>query len=291
MVFLQRFRSFLPNAAMRVGVRYCSSGSLRRVEVEREDKICLIGINRPDVRNAVDPETAKQLQVAFCRFEEDPELSVAVLYGKGGNFCAGWDLKNLAKQDPETVADSLQPGPMGPTAMQFSKPVIGAVSGYAVAGGMELALICDLRVAEKSSIMGVFNRRFGVPLIDGCTVRLPKIIGLSRALDLILTGRPVDADEALGMGLVNRVVPDGQALTEAKKLAKLLTTFPDQRAMLGDRHATLRNTYDSQGFEEAIKYEFERGVGVIAKESVKGAGRFADGQGRKGSYEDFKSKL
>lgn len=291
MAFLQRFRSILPVSVRTVGVRYCSSGSPSTVDVEREDKICLIGINRPEVRNSVNPETAKQLQVAFCRFEEDPDLSVAIVYGKGGNFCAGWDLKNLAKRDPAKIADQIQLGPMGPTAMQFSKPVIGAVSGYAVAGGLELALMCDLRVAEKSSIMGVFNRRFGVPLIDGCTVRLPKIIGLSRALDLILTGRPVDADEALSMGLVNRVVPDGQALNEAKKLAKLLTAFPDQTAMLGDRHSTLRNAYESQGFKEAMKYEFDRGVGVLAKESVRGAGRFADGQGRKGSYDDFKSKL
>lgn len=272
-------------------MRQCSSGSSITVDVEKEDKVCLIGINRPNARNAVDIDTAKQLQKAFCQFEEDPDLGIAILYGKGGTFCAGWDLKQLAKSDASNVEMALKLGPMGPTAIQYSKPVIGALSGYAVAGGMELALICDLRIAEKSSVMGVFNRRFGVPLVDGCTVRLPKIVGLSRALDLIMTGRPVGAEEALQMGLVNRVVPDGQALDEAKKLARELMAFPDQEALMGDRRATLRNTYDSPSFEDAIRYEYENGIKVLAKESIGGAKRFADGQGRKGSYEDFKSKL
>ncbi|XP_071482498.1 enoyl-CoA hydratase EchA19-like [Diadema antillarum] len=290
MAFLQRFRR-LPSSGIRaLTSRQCSTGSASLVEVDREDAVCLIGINRPDVRNAVSVETARQLQVAFCRFEEDPSLSVAILYGKGGTFCAGWDLKQLAGLDPEQTAETLQLGPMGPTAIQFSKPVIGALNGYAVAGGLELAIMCDLRIAEKSTVMGIFNRRFGVPLVDGCTVRLPKLIGLSRALDLILTGRPVDADEALRIGLVNRVVPDGKALEEAKELARQLASFP-QACMRNDRNSTLRNTFSCESFDEAIKYEHDQGLDVIRQESVPGAKRFADGSGRSGRFDDFNSKL
>ncbi|CAL8398322.1 unnamed protein product [Arctogadus glacialis] len=185
----------------------------QNVVSERHGSVVAVAINRPQVRNAVDRETARRLLEELKAFDSDDQLSVAVLHGKGGNFCAGYDLKELANH---TAALKLEqdvtksPGPMGPSRLQLSKPLIAAVSGYAVAGGLELALLADLRVVEESAIMGVFCRRFGVPLIDGGTVRLPRLIGLSRALDLILTGRPVGAQEALAFGLANRVVPDGQ---------------------------------------------------------------------------------
>ncbi|XP_069007596.1 enoyl-CoA hydratase EchA19 isoform X2 [Embiotoca jacksoni] len=191
------------------------AGTGQTVVSERRGSVVAVAINRPEVRNAVDQETARRLLEELQAFDSDPDLNVAVLHGKGGNFCAGYDLKKLANHTgpPKLEQDVTKgPGPMGPSRLQLSKPLIAAVSGFAVAGGLELALLADLRVVEESAVMGVFCRRFGVPLIDGGTVRLPRLIGLSRALDLILTGRPIGAQEALAYGLANRVVPDGQAL-------------------------------------------------------------------------------
>ncbi len=202
------------------------------VQIEKSGPVTTIIINRPKAKNAVDQRTAHKLTLAFQQFEADDNARVAVLYGAGGTFCSGADLKGVAGGDSAKMNDILpvdgkNPGPMGPTRMQLSKPSIAAVSGYAVAGGLELACLCDLRVMEQDSIMGVFCRRWGVPLIDGGTVRLPRLIGESRALDLILTGRPVKADEALMMGLANRVVPNGEARAAAEKLAREIAAFPN----------------------------------------------------------------
>src|SRR6266481_5144790 len=188
------------------------------VRAESNGPVTTIIIDRPDRRNAVDPPTAIALRAAFRAFERDPGRRVAVLWGAGGTFCAGYDLKAFAAA-PRRLARAYGDGPMGPTRMRLGKPVIAAISGYAVAGGLELAIWSDLRVAEEDAVLGVFCRRFGVPLIDGGTVRLPRLIGMGRALDLILTGRPVAAAEALAMGLVNRVVPPGQARAAAEALA------------------------------------------------------------------------
>ncbi|KAM4688694.1 enoyl-CoA hydratase EchA19-like isoform 2-T2 [Discoglossus pictus] len=254
------------------------------VITERHGTILTIGINRPEARNAVNPETAAQLVQAFNEFEKDPNLTAAVLHGIGGNFCAGFDLKEVAHnaESLSIVPDVTKgPGPMGPSRMQFSKPVIAAVSGYAVAGGLELSLLADLRVVEKSATFGVFCRRFGVPLIDGGTVRLPKLIGLSRALDLILTGRPVGSQEAYEFGLANRIVPDGQGLQAAIELAEHISAFP-QKCMRADRVSAYYSTFDASSFEDAMQYEFNRGAEVLTEESVAGAKRFSRGEGRKG---------
>ncbi|KAM3929727.1 enoyl-CoA hydratase EchA19-like isoform 2-T2 [Leptodactylus fuscus] len=254
------------------------------VITERHGTILTIGINRPDARNAVNPETASQLVQAFKEFEKDPSLTAAVLHGLGGNFCAGFDLKELAKNTTSLKLEqdvTLGPGPMGPSRMQFSKPVIASVSGYCVAGGLELSLLADLRVVEESATFGVFCRRFGVPLIDGGTVRLPQLIGLSRALDLILTGRPVSAQEAYTFGLANRVVPDGQGLQNAIELAKQISGFP-QKCMRSDRASAYYSTFDATSFTDAMQYEFDHGAEVLAEESIAGASRFTAGEGRKG---------
>ncbi|KAM9308686.1 enoyl-CoA hydratase EchA19-like [Gastrophryne carolinensis] len=254
------------------------------VITERHGTIITIGINRPEARNAVNPETASQLVQAFHEFEKDPSLTAAVLHGIGGNFCAGYDLKEVANNydslniDPDVTTG---PGPMGPSRMQFSKPVIAAVSGYAVAGGLELSLLADLRVVEESATFGVFCRRFGVPLIDGGTVRLPQIIGLSRALDLILTGRPVKAQEAYNFGLANRVVPDGQGLKCAIELAKNISSFP-QKTLRADRASAYYSTFDAISFTDAMQYEFHNGIKAAIEESVDGARKFSAGAGRKG---------
>ncbi|XP_018415844.1 PREDICTED: uncharacterized protein LOC108790133 [Nanorana parkeri] len=259
-------------------------GGNMNVITERQGSILTIGINRPEARNAVNPETAGQLVQAFNEFEKDPSLTAAVLHGLGGSFCAGFDLKEVAhnanslKIEPNVTKG---PGPMGPSRMQFSKPVIAAVSGYAVAGGLELSLLADLRVVEESATFGVFCRRFGVPLIDGGTVRLPQLIGLSRALDLILTGRPVTAREAYEFGLANRVVPDGQGLKCAIELAEKISSFP-QKCMRADRSSAYYSTFDSASFTDAMQYEFDNGAKVLAEESVAGASRFSAGEGRKG---------
>jgi enoyl-CoA hydratase len=250
------------------------------VTVEKKESVTTIILSRPVVRNAVDRQTAQELADAFRQFEADQGARVAVLYGDHGNFCSGADLKAIAagrSNRTEPTGD----GPMGPTRMLLSKPVIAAISGYAVAGGLELALFCDLRVMEDDAVLGVFNRRWGVPLIDGGTIRLPRIIGLGRALDLILTGRPVHSHEALAMGLVNRVVPAGSARQAAETLAAELAGFP-QAGLRGDR----LSTYEQFGlsFEAALANEFMRGRQALADEGPAGAQRFAGGAGRHGGF-------
>jgi enoyl-CoA hydratase len=256
------------------------------VKVEREGRICTIIINRPEIRNCVDRITADKLADAFRAFDGDDGLDVAVLWGLGGTFCAGADLKALA-DDPEKRGNRLNgnmlaDGPMGPTRMRLSKPVIAAISGYAVAGGLELACWCDLRVMEEDAIVGVFCRRFGVPLIDGGTQRLPRLIGISRALDMILTGRPVDAGEALSMGLANRVVKTGTVREEAEKLAREISRFP-QVCMRSDREALYRG-FDMD-FKNAMELEFRLGLRVVASgETGEGAVNFSGGVGRHGRF-------
>jgi len=243
--------------------------------------VLTVTLSRPAQRNAVDGPTAALLREAFDAFEHDDALRVAVLTGGGGTFCSGADLSALA--DPAR-ANAIEPtgtaaGPMGPTRSHFGKPVIAAVEGYAVAGGLELALMCDLRVAARSAIFGVFCRRWGVPLIDGGTVRLPRLVGMGRALDLILTGRAVSADEALQMGLANRVVDDGQALAQAQALAAQIAAFP-QRCMRADRASAFAQ-WDLP-LREALRQEGAGGYPVVFEEGVAGAARFAAGAGRHG---------
>src|SRR5438477_10222187 len=215
-----------------------SEGRSRPVRSEVDGAVLTVTIDRPDLRNAVDSETAAALTDSFARFEADDALAVAVLTGAGGTFCAGFDLKALAAGSGNRLSEAGQ-GPMGPTRMALTKPVIAAVEGYAVAGGLELALWCDLRIAARDATLGVFNRRFGVPLIDLGTIRLPRMIGHGRAMDLVLTGRPVPAVEALGIGLVERLAPPGEALTEAVGLALRLAAHPPG-ALRGDRRSLLR---------------------------------------------------
>ncbi|HEY0254515.1 MAG TPA: crotonase/enoyl-CoA hydratase family protein [Kofleriaceae bacterium] len=247
------------------------------VRVEREGPVTTVILDRPGAKNAVDRATAEKLADAFRAFDDDKSAHVAVFVGDRGTFCAGADLKGFADGRGNRVAPDGD-GPMGPTRMLLSKPVIAAISGHAVAGGLELALWCDLRVAEKSAVLGVFCRRFGVPLIDGGTIRLPRLIGLSRAMDLILTGRAVTADEALAIGLVNRVVPDGQARAAAEQLARELAALP-QQAMRGDRmSAYLQHDLD---LGAALQQELEYGKDALA-EGLAGAQRFAAGVGRHG---------
>ncbi|XP_076457242.1 enoyl-CoA hydratase EchA19-like isoform X3 [Babylonia areolata] len=288
------------------------------VLVEQLGKVMTIGINRPEVRNCVNPATAQQLTKAFQQFEDTQEAHVAVLHGKGGCFCAGFDLKALSGgqvelemyRDPEH-SDSAA---MGPTRKMFSKPVIAAVDGY---GGLELALMCDLRVVEESAVMGVFCRRWGaercvkspercvrphqgagksvgshqgVPLLDGGTVRLPALIGLSRALDLVLTGRPVSAKEALEMGLANRVVATGTALGQAIQLANTVAQFP-QQCMLADRASCYHSTFSAKSWKDAFQHEWTHGLKVLQSEAVPGATRFAQGAGRHGQFDNPTSKL
>jgi enoyl-CoA hydratase len=249
------------------------------VRIAAEAGVVTITIARPEVRNAVDAETAGGLADAFGRFEEDPSLAVAVLTGAGEHFCSGFDLKALAADSPNRLSET-GGGPMGPTRITLSKPVIAAIEGYAVAGGLELALWCDLRVAAGNATLGVFNRRFGVPLIDLGTVRLPRLIGQGRALDMILTGRPVNAEEALRIGLVTRVVDPGLALEEAQKMAHHIAAFPPG-AMRADRRSVLNQW--SLSFEDAAKEEHRGGIDVLASgESQEGARRFSRGAGRHG---------
>ncbi|XP_067649248.1 enoyl-CoA hydratase EchA19-like [Haliotis asinina] len=267
------------------------------VKTEKRGDVFMIGLNSPGKRNAVSPAVAKELLKAFQQFEKEDAAKVAVLYGEGGVFCAGFNLSSLSKMDTlsssQLVKEPVQDiaGPLGPSRMFPSKPVIAAVEGYAVAGGLELACLCDLRVVDETAVMGVFCRRFGVPLIDGGTVRLPKLIGLSRALDLILTGRAVTAAEAKEYGLANRVVAAGTAVEEAVKLAKNIATFP-QECMLTDRKSAYYSSFNAKNTLDAFQFEFENGIKVIAKESVKGAQSFVEGTGRHGSFSlDKKSKL
>lgn len=255
------------------------------VRCEKDGPITTVILSRPDVRNAVDGPTAVALAHVFREFEADDEARVAVLWGEGGTFCAGADLKGLLTERRNVMdADMTACGPMGPSRMLLSKPVIAAVAGHAVAGGLELALWCDLRIAEENAVFGVFCRRWGVPLVDGGTVRLPRLIGLSRALDMILTGRPVAADEALAWGLVNRVVPVGTSRWAAEQLALEISKFP-QACMRGDRGSA--HAQFGMSMEEALAYEFEQGTRtVLSGETVEGAMRFAGGAGRHGSFED-----
>ncbi|KAL1998291.1 hypothetical protein VTN02DRAFT_6462 [Thermoascus thermophilus] len=267
--------------------------------------VTLITLNRPHRRNAIDGPTGLKLTLALRAFEADDTQKVAVLHGAGGCFCAGFDLHELSTfpgQDrapggeedgksykgprvgrEQRVQGKNGLGPIGPSRMTVAKPVIAAVAGYAVAGGLELSLVADLRVAEEDAVFGVFCRRFGVPLVDGGTVRLPAIVGLGRALDLILTGRGVAAKEALEMGLANRVVPKGKSLDEALRMAAELVKFP-QVCMNADRRSAYYSTYGARSFEDALAFEYDNGVPVIDVESVKGAGRFSAGAGRHGSF-------
>jgi enoyl-CoA hydratase len=250
------------------------------VRVDRTGPVTTVLINRPAARNAVDGPTAVALADAFRAFEADPDAALAVLGGVGPAFCAGADLRSIGTDRGNhltPVADG--DGPMGPTRMALSKPVIAAVSGHAVAGGLELALWCDLRVADTTAIFGVFCRRWGVPLIDGGTVRLPRLIGQSRAMDLILTGRPVDADEALAIGLANRVVPAGEALAAAQELAAQLAAFP-QTCLRTDRASAL----EQWTAPDPLATEFAHGLRALA-EAQDGAARFAAGAGRHGSFD------
>jgi enoyl-CoA hydratase len=246
--------------------------------------VLTITLDRPDCRNAVDGPTALALREAFQAFESDERARAAVFTGAGGHFCAGADLSALGDPARRNAVEATGsgPGPMGPTRMAVAKPVIAAIEGYAVAGGLELALMCDLRVAARGATFGVFCRRWGVPLIDGGTVRLPRIVGMGRALDMILSGRPVGADEALAMGLATMVVDDGQALAAAQALAARIAAFP-QACMLADR-ASAYAQWDLP-LAEALRHEGAGGFPVIAAEAVAGAARFADGAGRHGRFE------
>jgi enoyl-CoA hydratase len=249
------------------------------VRVERDGPVFTVLLSRPERRNAVDRATAAALAEAFREFDADDGAAVAVLHGEGGVFCAGADLVEAGGPAGNRVAPDGD-GPMGPTRMRVSKPVIAAVAGHAVAGGLELALWCDLRVAEESAVFGVFCRRWGVPLVDGGTVRLPRLVGVSRAMDMVLTGRPVDATEALAMGLVNRVVPDGDGRRAAEELARSLAAFP-QTCLREDRLSLL----EQEGLDEpaALANEFGHGVRSLA-EVAAGLERFRAGAGRHGSF-------
>jgi enoyl-CoA hydratase len=251
------------------------------VRVEQSGPVTTVILDRPAARNAIDRATAEALSAAFRAFEFDDTARVAVLWGAHGTFCAGADLKAIAAGDPNRVAPEGD-GPLGPTRMVLDKPVIAAVSGHAVAGGLELALWCDLRVVEETTVFGVFCRRWGVPLIDGGTVRLPRIVGLGRALDMILTGRPVGAAEALSMGLANRVVGVGQARVEAEALAHEIAKLP-QQCLRSDR----RSTYEclALDLETALRREHDHGLDALSAETVAGASRFSAGAGRHGRSE------
>jgi enoyl-CoA hydratase len=250
------------------------------VHVERKDAVTTVVIDRPEARNAIDRATAQALAAAFRDFDADPAQHVAVLCGANGHFCAGADLKAFVANPGEWSLTEDGDAPLGPTRMLLSKPVIAAVSGYAVAGGLELALWCDLRVVERTATFGVFCRRWGVPLIDGGTIRLSRLIGHSRALDMMLTGRAVGAEEALAFGLANRVVPDGKARAAAEELAAQIAAFP-QACMRHDR----LSSYEQWGLPlgEALKNECRHGlVSLASGDAEAGAGRFREGEGRHG---------
>ena len=262
------------------------------VRVEKAGPVTVVTLDRPEVRNAVDAATARALYEAFVAFDADEEARVAVFHGANGHFCAGWDLQRgaeLAREEGGSnvlaeldfqAGDKQPAGPMGPSRLLLSKPVIAAVSGAAVAGGMELALWCDMRVMDDDAYFGVYCRRFGVPLIDGGTVRLPRLVGMGHAMDLILTGRKVEAAEALQMGLANRVVPKGNARAAAIELAQQLAKFP-QKTMRADR----MNAYEQwdKSLPEALHLEWERSKHCIA-DGLQGATRFAGGEGRHGKF-------
>ncbi|RWS22614.1 hypothetical protein B4U80_10263 [Leptotrombidium deliense] len=254
------------------------------VITEKIEEITIISINRPDKRNCVNSETAQLLLKAFEDFEKDDTSKVAILHGKSGNFCAGYDLEEVANEVKNGNNEPLGKSPIGPTYLTPSKSTIAAIDGYAVGGGFELALMCDLRICEENSVMGVFNRRFGIPLINGGTVRLPKIIGLTRAMDLILTGRKVTAKEAFDMGIVNRVTDVGTVLGVAINLALSLTKFP-QECLLADRRSVYHSVFEAKSIEEAFNFEGENGVPIVAKEGIEGARKFAEsGLGKHGKF-------
>jgi enoyl-CoA hydratase len=247
--------------------------------VEKEDQVTTIIIDNPSVKNAIDRDSATSLADAFREFEQDEKARVAVLWGKNGIFCSGANLKAIANGKGNRI-DKTGDGPMGPTRMILSKPVIAAVAGYAVAGGLELALWCDLRIVERDAIFGVFCRRFGVPLIDGGTIRLPRLIGMSHALDMILTGRPINAEEAYRMGLANQIVDIGKSREEAEKLALQIALFP-QICLREDR----LSTYEQIGLslKEAISNEFKHGLVTLESgEYLKGSKKFMQGIGKHG---------
>jgi enoyl-CoA hydratase len=249
------------------------------VRVERDGPVTTVVLHRPQARNAVDGPTAQALADAFRGFDADESSSVAVLYGEGGTFCAGADLKAIGTERGNHVQETGD-GPMGPTRLRLGKPVIAAIEGYAVAGGLELALWCDLRVAAADAKLGVFCRRWGVPLIDGGTVRLPRLVGTGRALDLVLTGREVDADEARQIGLVDRVVPPGQARHEAEQLGHQLAALP-QVCLREDRLSLLEQ--DGLTEDDALRNELRHGLTSLASGALEGAQRFASGEGRHGA--------
>ncbi|MGB3303291.1 MAG: crotonase/enoyl-CoA hydratase family protein [Gordonia sp. (in: high G+C Gram-positive bacteria)] len=255
---------------------------MKDIRVERDGDVTIIIMARPDRHNAVDGIMSRELAEAFRAFE-DSDSQVAVLAGDGPSFCAGADLKAVGT-DRSNPLNLEGDGPMGPTRMDLSKPVIAAINGHAVAGGLELAIWCDLRVADEDATLGVFCRRWGVPLIDGGTVRLPRLIGHSRAMDLILTGRPVDAPEALSFGLVNRVVPAGTARDVAVALAHEIARMPAV-CMRGDRRSARAQWSDTE--EAALRHEFAIGMTSLQVDGVGGAGRFASGKGRGGSFDDI----
>ena len=262
------------------------------IRVEKSGPVTTVILDRPAARNAVDRLTADQLSRAVLAFENDTEAQVAVLWGANGTFCAGADLKAIASGERRNRVEAPKAGerlagdaPMGPTRMRLSKPVIAAIAGHAVAGGLELALWCDLRVAEDDAVFGVFSRRWGVPLIDGGTIRLPRLIGQSRAMDMLLTGRGVPAAEALAIGLANRVVPAGQSRAAAESMAAEIARFPVE-CLRGDRMSAL----EQWGLEEeaALANEFKRGMRALeVNETFAGAARFAKGKGRGGSFDDI----
>lgn len=305
--------SFLPASTIRaciiVAVRLCGrnivsnkdSGNIKLLRMSHPtvlynptaEGITVITIDRPEVRNAVNRATATLLADAFEAFEKDESQKVCVFTGSGDRFCAGYDLHEAAKGASEgTTVEPVDKvngnrGPMGPSRMALTKPIIAAISGHAVAGGLELSLLADIRVADTSAVFGVFCRRFGVPLIDGGTVRLQKVIGLGRAMDMIITGRPVGASEAHSFGLVNRVVPKGKALDEAMGLARSLLDFP-QKCMRADITSAHYSAYDATSLSDALRFEFENGAPVVVEESIEGAGRFGRGEGRGGKFKTSK---
>ena len=264
------------------------------VRIEKDGAITTVIHSRPEAKNAMDPASAEALFEAFKEFDADDNASVAVFFGEGGAFCAGWDLKYASELEgehplealnfPEQSGTDLPRGPMGPSRLDLRKPVIAAIAGPAVAGGMELALWCDLRVMEESAYLGVYCRRWGVPLVDGGTVRLPRLVGQGRALEIIMTGRKVPADEAFRIGACERIVPNGQAREGAEELAKEIARFP-QRCMNADR----RSVYLQHGLsvEQAMRREWTNSVGVISEEGISGAERFKSGKGRHGEFDDI----
>lgn len=263
------------------------------IRIERDGPVTTIIHDRPEAKNAMDPESAETLTEAFLAFDHDDAQSVAVFWGAGGAFCAGFDLKYAASlrgtAHPLTALDfpadgPVPRGPMGPSRLQLSKPVIGAIAGPAVAGGMELALWCDLRVMEETAFMGVYCRRWGVPLVDGGTVRLPRIVGRGRALDIILTGRRVPAEECYRIGLADRLVPSGESRAAAEHLAHEIARFP-QACMRADR----RSVYLQEGLDEAqgLRSEWACSVAMVEQEGAAGAARFASGKGRHGNFDDI----